>query len=234
MVVADAEALAVLTRAPSSGGKSRLFAGLGRAPDPALLAALLLDTLAGTAASGAMRVVAVEPGDACDEVRLLVPEDVRVVPQEPGSLGDRMRALMRALFAEGARAVVLVGSDLPDIDPDVIARAFVELARDPRALVLGPANDGGYYLMGATSVPPLFDGIDWGTERVLAQTIAAAAHHRLRVTLLAPMADIDSIDDLQRLVDIVPDGVEAASRTRAWAGANGIARRRGSVSSEAV
>ena len=72
---ADAPVLAVLTRAPSSRGKTRLFASLGVPPDPSLLAALLLDTLDGAAAAGVRRVVAVTPASACDAVREIVGDD---------------------------------------------------------------------------------------------------------------------------------------------------------------
>jgi len=229
--VAGATVVAVLTRAPSSGGKSRLFAGLGRAPDAALLAALLLDTLDAVAAAGATRVVAVEPAHACEEIQALVPRDVSVVAQEGGGLGDRMRSVMATLFAQGARAVALVGSDLPAIRSTVVSNTFAALDRDPHVLVLGPAGDGGYYLIGATSVPQVFDGIEWGTERVLAQTMAAAARRRLRVALLAPMDDVDSADDLQRLVDSESAASASGRRTRAWASANGIVSRRGKVTS---
>ena len=99
---ADAPVVAVLTRAPSSGGKTRLFASLGLPPDPALLTALLLDTLDGAAAPGVRRVVAVTPPESCDEVRRIV-GDVEVMPQPHGDLGDRMRGVMaRAVRARRA------------------------------------------------------------------------------------------------------------------------------------
>jgi rSAM/selenodomain-associated transferase 1 len=200
--------VAVLTRAPSSGGKTRLFTALARPIDPALLSALLLDTLEGAAVPGVTRVVAVDPPGSCEEVRGLVPAGVSVRPQVSGSLGDRMRSLLTALLAEGATAVVLLGSDLPDITPAVVEGALGELTRDPASVVLGPADDGGYYLLAATHVPPVFDGIDWGTSRVLAQTLAAAARSGTAAHLLAPMADVDTPTDLQ--------GVQAR-RTRQWA-----------------
>lgn len=157
---------------------------------------------------GAARVVAVDPPEACDEVAALVPEGVSVRPQTPGSLGERMRGLMTGLFAEGATAVVLLGSDLPDMTPGVVAQALARLARDPASLVLGPAADGGYYLLAATRVPAVFDGIDWGTSQVLTQTLAAAARGGTAVYLLGAMADVDTADDLHRV---------QAPRTRQWA-----------------
>ena len=199
--------VAVLTRAPSSGGKSRLFAALGRPPDSSLLSALLLDTLDGATLDGTSRAVVVEPAEACDDVRVLVPGDVRVIAQAGGTLGDRMRGTMASLLAGGAKAVILIGSDLPDITPKTTELAVQHLARDPRSLVLGPSADGGYYLIGATCVPDVFDGIEWGGPLVLAQTRAAAADRGLRVHLLEPLRDVDTKDDLMRV---------AAPRTRAW------------------
>jgi rSAM/selenodomain-associated transferase 1 len=200
--------VAVLTRAPARGGKSRLFAALGQPPDPELLAALLLDTLDGVRLGGTMPIVFVEPGDACDEVRPLLPSDVRVRPQRGESLGDRMRLTMDDLFADGASIVVLVGSDLPDITPSSIANAIARLRNDPASLVLGPARDGGYYLIAATATPDVFDGIEWSSPRVLEQTRAAASRYGLRVHLLEPLGDVDTAEDLQSV---------RARRTRSWA-----------------
>jgi len=216
---AQADVVAVLTRAPSAGGKSRLFAALGGAADPALLTALLLDTLDHLRAAPVRLVVAVEPVSALDDVRALVPPGVAVVAQRDGTLGDRMRGAMRDCFAAGASRVVLVGSDLPALVPDVVGDALARLAVDPGALVLGPARDGGYYLIAATRVPDVFDGIDWSTERVLEQTCRAAAAAGLRVALVAPLADVDTADDLQALVD---RGDGRSPRTVAWAVARGL------------
>lgn len=205
--LAGAAVVAILTRAPSSGGKSRLFAALGRDPDPTLLEALLLDTLEAAMTPEVIRVIAVEPPHACDEVRARAP-GVEVLAQAEGSLGARMQAVMHTLLARGARAVALVGSDLPDLRPALVTGAIAAVDADPAALVLGPAPDGGYYLIAASFVPPVFDGIAWGTDRVLAETIAVADRRDLRVHLLEALGDVDTVTDLRRV---------RASRTRAWA-----------------
>ena len=217
--VANADAVAILTRAPSAGGKSRLFASLGRAPDPELLAALLLDTIDGVTLPGVRVVVSVTPADACDEIVRLVarnppPVPIQTMPQPEGDLGARMGGTMARLFEDGARAVVLIGSDLPSITPTVVRAAFDRLAHDGNSLVLGPALDGGYYLVAATRVPPVFERIAWGTVDVLAQTCAAAAEAGIRVHLLDPLADVDTPDDLRR--------VRTSSRTMEWLRRNGI------------
>jgi rSAM/selenodomain-associated transferase 1 len=204
--LAGARVVAVLTRAPSAGGKTRLFEALGRPPDPALLTALLLDTLDGVRVRGVVCAISVEPPEACDEVRRLAP-DVEVVSQTPGSLGVRMASAMRHFFDRGAAMVALVGSDLPDLQPRVVSDAFAALAADPSRLVLGPAADGGYYLIASTTVPPVFDGIEWGTAAVLEDTRAAAEGGGFPVHLLDPLDDVDVPGTLVRVT---------ARRTAAW------------------
>jgi rSAM/selenodomain-associated transferase 1 len=208
--VAGADVVAILTRAPSSGGKARLFAALGIAPDPGLLTALLLDTLDHASIGGGATVLAVTPASACQELRAAVP-GVPVIAQPEGTLGDRMRGTMAALMARGAARVALVGSDIPSMTSAHLTAAFAGLDSDPDAVVLGPAVDGGYYLVAARVVPPIFSGCEWGTAHVLEQTLRAAAAAGLRVRLLEPLADVDTPDDL-RLAALQP----GAARTREW------------------
>jgi glycosyltransferase A (GT-A) superfamily protein (DUF2064 family) len=102
-----------------------------------------------------------------------------------------------------------VGSDLPDITASSISSAIATLQDDPGSLVLGPARDGGYYLIAATTTPDVFEGIEWSSPRVLEQTRAAASQHGLRVHLLEPLGDVDTLEDLQSV---------RARRTRSWVG----------------
>jgi rSAM/selenodomain-associated transferase 1 len=216
----DARALALLTRAPSSGGKTRLFASLGITPDPRLLEALLLDTVAGASAPGVRLVVVVTPPSACDEIRETLARHActdlveDVLPQADGDLGDRMRAAMVHLFSRGASAVALVGSDLPHITASHVVAAFDEIARDRNALVLGPAGDGGYYLIAASREPEVFEGMEWGSSRVLAETQRAAAAKGFTVRLLPTLDDVDTPEDLWRAVSS-----GHAPRTAGWVGA---------------
>ncbi len=209
--LSNARVVTILTRAPSSGGKTRLFAALGYPTDPRLLTALLLDTVDGAAAPGVARVVSVTPASACDEMVALVPQGVSVIPQTEGTLGERMQAAFASLLQAGARAVALIGSDVPEITPATVSLAFSLLDRDPDALVLGPADDGGYYLIAATRVPKVFEEIMWGTADVLAQTMSAAVASRQAVTLVDVLGDVDTPADLDRVARHLPH-----SRTAIW------------------
>ncbi|MBM3819567.1 MAG: DUF2064 domain-containing protein [Acidimicrobiia bacterium] len=214
--LAGARLVAVMTRAPSSGGKTRLFSSLGIPPDRRLLEALLLDTVEHAASTDATVVVAVTPASALDEVRALLRaslgRDLDVVAQPDGDLGERMRVTMASLFGRGGRAVAVIGSDLPHLDPSAIDGAFGLLESERDAVVLGPAADGGYYLVAATRAPDIFVGIEWSTPRVLAQTVAAAAAQHVTVRLVAALEDADSAGGLRRAI-----ASGRAPRTAAWA-----------------
>jgi rSAM/selenodomain-associated transferase 1 len=121
----------------------------------------------------------------------------RVVGQGSGGLGLRLqRQVVRAL-AEGSPAVVLIGSDLPELSAGDLIQSFRELERRP--LVLGPARDGGYWLIGlGRHCPSLFSGIPWGGDQVLARTVAAAQRQGLEPAMLAERADLDRPEDLRR------------------------------------
>jgi len=139
----------------------------------------------------------------------------RVVPQGTGSLGLRLRRQVVRARREGVRHLLLIGSDLPELAAPDLLHAFRALARGG-PLVLGPALDGGYWLMGlgwpgaagcpashaALGAPRLFAGaagpIPWGSEAVLHQTLAAADREGLAPTLLALRSDLDRPADLGR------------------------------------
>ncbi|RMF66016.1 MAG: DUF2064 domain-containing protein [Cyanobacteria bacterium J069] len=121
-------------------------------------------------------------------------------PQPSGDLGDRLLMAVQQAIAAGAERVVIIGADCPSLDTQTLRRAFAALREQD--LVLGPATDGGYYLIGlrqpsaVLSSPFLFTGIDWGTDRVFAQTTAIAQSLRLTIATLDPLTDIDTAADL--------------------------------------
>lgn len=137
-------------------------------------------------------------GEPAEELRSLMPRPWPVVAQSEGDLGTRMNAAFRHLLtAPGSRAVLL-GSDSPDLPLSFIKRAFQRLKHHD--VVIGPAMDGGYYLIGLRApVPALFEGVEWGTPRVAAQTLRIIAREKLSTALLPPWYDVDDANSLEVL-----------------------------------
>ena len=213
------QALVVMARVPSSTlGKSRLTGALG-GDHLELKRALLLDTLDAARRAGEVELfVAFEPAESIDEMRALVAAEDQVFPQQGDTLGDRMRNAFARLFAAGYSTVVMIGSDLPSLPPSYVAQAFQCLRDRPDALAIGPASDGGYYLIGMRRLwPALFTSIPWGTADVLTATTSTAEVCGLPVSFVSPWQDVDTVDDLRRVLHD-PGG---AIRTRAWATAHG-------------
>jgi rSAM/selenodomain-associated transferase 2/rSAM/selenodomain-associated transferase 1 len=128
-------------------------------------------------------------------MQLWLGADLLHYPQGGGDLGRRMQRAVADAFDAGKRSVVVIGSDCPGLTAGLLGRAFEALER--RELVLGPARDGGYYLIGLRRpVPELLRGMDWGTERVLDQTVSAARRLGLSLEMLEQLDDVDRPDDL--------------------------------------
>lgn len=124
-----------------------------------------------------------------------------LVPQTGCDLGQRMAAAFCRLFSDSVEQVVLIGSDIPGIDAAYLQQAFSLL--EDHDLVIGPASDGGYCLIGfqnKTFTPVLFEEIPWSTDKVLQLTLEAAVRKRLNVALLPVLSDIDSVDDLRKAI----------------------------------
>jgi rSAM/selenodomain-associated transferase 1 len=207
----------MLARAPSAPGKTRLTRGLTDTRARELREALLLDTAQVVQAAGMPLVIAVTP-DGCEaEVSRLVPA-ARVTTQRGGDLGERMRLAIDASFATSATKpdkVALIGSDLPTLPHERLFDACDVLGTDSD-LVLGPSEDGGFYLIAARApLPPqLFDGVEWSTATVFERVLDNARAAALTVGVLPVWWDVDAPEDLSRvLADPRP---HAAAHVRAW------------------
>lgn len=129
--------------------------------------------------------------------------------QPDGDLGSRLGAAFARHFSEAARRVVIIGSDCPGVDRRVIGEAFAAL--DDHDVVLGPARDGGYYLIAMKSLEEsLFRGITWSSSAVLRETRAIACRLGLSCGLLRPLRDVDTISDARALGLISPPRVDTA------------------------
>ena len=131
-------------------------------------------------------------------VRRWLNENEYFSPQQGSDLGARMSNAFSHAFAAGYTKALLIGSDCPDISRDIITQSFDMLKA--KHIVLGPAYDGGYYLIGVREpIPELFSNIEWGTEKVLSQTIDKINAAGLSLGLLPVLRDIDRIEDLKIL-----------------------------------
>jgi len=122
------------------------------------------------------------------------------IPQKGKDLGERMKNSFVEAFKMGSKRVVLIGSDIPDLPLGFIEEAFTSLGE--KDAVIGPAYDGGYYLIGfkeKTFSPQVFERMAWGTERVFEDTMKVLKNLNQRVHTLPYLRDIDTVDDLKNI-----------------------------------
>ena len=190
--------LILFARAPRLGEvKTRLAVAVGDREALAIYRELGSRAVQASTMPDCTRVVAFTPPDAEADMRAWLGEDLHYVPQGSGDLGQRMQRAIANRIAEGDERVVVVGSDCPTLTPEVIESAFAALSRAD--VVLGPAADGGYYLVGVNGDhPAIFQEVPWSSAETLAVTLRRAGDAGLRTALLAEHADIDTYDDLCR------------------------------------
>lgn len=141
----------------------------------------------------------VTPDDGLRELESWRAPGWTLAPQGTGSLGERLAAAVEIHFRNGATSVVIIGSDCPEITAEDIRAAHQALATSD--VVLGPASDGGYWLIGLRRpTVGVFDNIAWSTESVLQQTLERAASLGLSVATLRTLDDIDTHEDWLRWV----------------------------------
>lgn len=173
--------------------KTRLAASLG-----INAAASAYRTMVETLLTGLRGVAPVElrfaPDDAREEIQPWLREGWTARPQKDGDLGQRLLAAFSEAFAEGSRQVIIIGSDCPSVAPEDIRAAWGALA--DHDLVLGPAADGGYWLLGMQRLHEcLFQRIPWSTGSVLEETVRRATEANLRLHFLRTLRDVDTEED---------------------------------------
>jgi len=176
--------------------------------------------------AGYESIVCFSPENALREVRSWLGPDVRLWSQLGNDLGERQFHAIRRALEVGYSKAALIGSDCPTMAPGDIEAAFASLSEND--VVVGPCEDGGYYLIGATSpIESIFEGISWGTEHVLSQTLDKARQAGLTLGLLGPKYDIDSYSDLERYYRSGRDGAGERPKSRSWRILEGIMEGRG-------
>lgn len=178
--------------------KTRLAASIGEAEAANLYGEFLLTLLDRFRTSGDRRVLAYSPAERVKQFAEIADGVWQLEPQSAGDVGRRMTNYFAGAFNTGATRAALIGSDSPTLPQDVFDLAFQAL--DAADVVLGPSDDGGYYLVGASRpFPAMFEGIEWSSARVFQQTVDRLAQSDLTWSALPPCYDIDDLDDLQRL-----------------------------------
>src|SRR5260221_505907 len=192
--------LILMLKYPQAGGvKTRLVPALGAQRAGELYRALVRHTLNEVERLTPHEQIAVEVRIAgapdAEAARDWLGKGLRLLPQGEGGLGQRMERAVCNAFAEGSSRVVVIGADCPELTPDHLHAAFRAL--ESTDVVLGPAADGGYYLIGMRAfLPELFRGIEWSSALVMEQTLAAARGAGAGFQLLETLHDLDRPEDL--------------------------------------
>jgi rSAM/selenodomain-associated transferase 1 len=179
--------------------KTRLQPFLGKDKCTEFAAELIMETESKPITAGPEVIFAPSPFDQKESFQNLLQKKHKMLPQGEGNLGERMYRVFETVFESGASQAVLIGTDCPLMTDKIIQTAFSALD-DGAQSVLGPTEDGGYYLIGLCRLGAgLFDKVDWGSERALAQTHANLTKLEMTPVLLPRLYDIDREQDLIRL-----------------------------------
>lgn len=210
-------AVAIMAKAPRPGEvKTRLCPPLDATEAASLYRCFLLDKVESVRAlARAQPVLAYAPADARVEFEGLAP-GLQLVPQQGPDLGARLHATLAGLLRAGHAGAIAVDSDTPTLPGAFLQEAIDSLTRPGPDVVLGPTEDGGYYLIGLrTARADLFDGMPWSTATVFEETRRRANASNLRVACLPAWFDVDTPGDLDRLqlaLGAAADGVAPQTR----------------------
>jgi hypothetical protein len=204
--------LIVVAKQPAPGQtKTRLVPPLSVEQAAALYEGFLRDTLdLMRGVPGVQRVIAYLPHEARDYFAQLAP-DFDLLPQTGDDLGARLDHALTHYLQLGDGSAVIMNSDGPTLPIEYLRRAF-EVLIDPGDVVLGPSDDGGYYLIGLRKpAPRLLREVRMSTPQVLADTVHIARQENLRVALLPPWYDVDDQSSFERLIADVQTGAAATA-----------------------
>jgi len=157
------------------------------------------------------------PPDAGDRILEWLGQGYRAFPQNGDDLGDRMENAFEHVFSEGAEDALLIGSDIPGLTFEVMDEAFNALLKNEA--VIGPAGDGGYYLIGFKKgpfEPVIFHDMVWSTKTVFRETMDKLHDASLKVHVLPELTDVDTVEDLKTLMSQVKGPASETSRTRSF------------------
>lgn len=195
------KALIIFARKPAPGRvKTRLTPLLTEESAAELYRCMLLDTLAKVGELAAVdKLLFYEDEDGAALYFREIAGGLRIFPQEGAGLGERMEGSFRKAFALGYGTAAIIGTDSPDLPPAFVEEAFHRLDTHAAEAVLGPTDDGGYYLLAMNRLHgALFRDIPWSSGEVLRESLERAAEAGISVALLPRWYDVDTVDDLKR------------------------------------
>ena len=193
------ELFAIFAKQPRPGqAKTRLADATSPEFAQAVAEAMLGDTVERFRRLHTNRAIVYAPLESEAYFKAMAGDGYACVPQTPGDLGARLKQFIDQQQLRGLDRIIIIGSDSPTLPVEYVEQAFGLL--ETNDVVIGPAVDGGFYLLGvgATEVP-IFDGMPWSTAGVLDATVARLQTVSARLSLLPPWYDVDSADDWRML-----------------------------------
>jgi uncharacterized protein len=211
-------AVAIMAKAPQAGEvKTRLCPPLSHREAAELYRCFLLDKIAQVnTLQRAAPVVSYTPTDSKPWFEDLTPRHFLLIPQHGHDLGARLLSTFDQLFRQGYARVIIIDSDTPTLPTAYLEQALWLVAAAENDVVLGPTEDGGYYLIGLRQTHrELFEQMPWSTAQVFPETRRRSQQHGLRVACTEYWYDVDTPEDLARLrasLDQIQDGLARQTR----------------------
>lgn len=197
---AQRECIIIFTKYPSPGKvKTRLVPPLGKEQACELYKTMVVSTLNKARKSGKDIFICYSPSRSLSAFIKWLGKGERYMPQKGRGLGVKMKNAFKSVFASGYGKALLIGCDIPDISSGLLNGALKELGRS--GSIIGPAKDGGYYLIGFKKerfLPGAFTGIKWSTSSVLSKTLEIFKRNGRKVCFSPELSDIDVASDIAR------------------------------------
>ncbi len=215
-----------MTRVPQPGAvKTRLRPILSDDQCAELSACFLRDTIAKALRATSTVIVAYSATGDGEAIFDLLPESTTCIKQTGRDLGERIAAAISFAESDGCGPIIVIGTDSPTLPVELLATSLQQFEKPSTELVIGPTDDGGYYLVGVKqNIPQIFEEIPWSSDRVYSTTLQQAEKAGLRgIEELPKWYDVDTPDDLRRLFGELNDDFRARAgspETSRWMYAN--------------
>ena len=181
--------------------KTRIARDLGEKEAADIYSNFVLDTIELIEKADAQKRIFYAPEEKCEEIKNWLGNKYSYHPQKGADLGTKMKNAFLRSFVDGFKSIVIIGSDSPDLPPGILKEAFAGLKKSN--CVIGPAQDGGYYLIGFNKSgfePAVFDRLEWGTGEVFKKTLDILNKAGCGYKKLPLWRDADDVDDLKALI----------------------------------